>query len=132
MACFYGSTPAIRTTFIAPADSAINSCFCPPAAACGRLEPIAEMLLINRARENPKPVRPGTLAVVNKKQPNGYRLDIRIPEAALTGFDPAEHPRLGFHWAVIDREIGELTFCCPPGLPYREDPSVWGTLELIR
>ncbi len=106
--------------------------FLPTGGGLRQLEPIAEMLLINRARENPKPVRPGTLAVVNKKQPNGYRLDIRIPEAALTGFDPAEHPRLGFHWAVIDRELGELTFCCPPGMPYREDPSVWGTLELQR
>jgi hypothetical protein len=56
---------------------------------------------------------------------DGYRIDCHIPEAALTGFDPAEHSRLGFHWAVVDREIGQHTFCCPTELPYREDPSVW-------
>jgi hypothetical protein len=95
-------------------------------------EPVAEQLLINRTRENAKPVRPGTLQAVHHKITGGYRLDVHIPAAALTGFDPAEHPRLGFHWALIDREIGEHTFCCPPELPYKEDPSTWGTLELQR
>ena len=32
--------------------------------------------------------------------------------------------------AVVDRELGEQTFSCPSELPYREDPSLWGTLEL--
>jgi hypothetical protein len=95
-------------------------------------EPVAELLSINRARENPKPPPRGALKVVYHKQRDGYRLTCCIPTEALTGFEPAEHPRLGFHWAIIDREIGEHTFCCPPGLPYREDPSVWGTLELVR
>jgi hypothetical protein len=106
--------------------------FLPTGGGHGQDEPVAELLAINRARENPRPVRPGSLGVVHRKIADGYRLDIAIPAAALTGFDPAEHPRLGFHWAVIDREIGEHTFCCPPGLPYREDPSTWGTLELQR
>lgn len=95
-------------------------------------EPVADQLLINRARENSKPVRPGTLRAVSHKLADGYRLDVHIPAEALTGFDPGEHPRLGFHWAVMDREIGELTFCCPSELPYREDPSTWGTLELVK
>jgi hypothetical protein len=95
-------------------------------------QPVADQLIINRARENSKPVRPGILQAISHKLADGYRLDVHISAAALTGFDPAEHPRLGFHWAVIDREIGEHTFCCPPNLPYREDPSTWGTLELKR
>ena len=93
-------------------------------------EPVAELIAINRARENPKPVRPGTLRAAYHKMKDGYRLDGHIPAAALTGFEPAENQKLGFNWAVVDREIGEHTFCCPPGLPYREDPSTWGTLEL--
>ena len=97
--------------------------FLPTGGGLRQLEPIAEMLLINRARENPKPVRPGTLAVVNKKQPNGYRLDIRIPEAALTGFDPTEHPRLGFHWAVIDRELGRTHVLLPAGVAISRRPE---------
>ncbi len=93
-------------------------------------EPLAEMLAINRARENPKPVRPGSLPVVAKLSRGGYSLACHLPAAALTGFDPAEHPRLGFHWALVDRELGEHTFCSAPEFPYRDDPSVWGTLEL--
>ncbi len=95
-------------------------------------QPVADQVLINRARENAKPVRPGTLQVVHHKLSDGYRLDIHIPATALTSYEPADHPKLGFHWAVIDREIGEHTFCCPPELPYREDPSTWGTLELLK
>jgi hypothetical protein len=106
--------------------------FLPSGGGSRQDEPVAELIAINRARENPKPIRPGSLGIVNCKFNGGYRLDVAIPAAALTGFDPAEHPRLGFHWAVIDREIGEHTFCCPPGLPYREDPSTWGTLELVK
>jgi hypothetical protein len=95
-------------------------------------EPVAELLAINRARENPKPIRPGTLRAVHRKLNDGYRLDGHIPAAALTAFEPADHPRLGFHWALADRELGEHTFCCPPNLPYKEDPSTWATLELQR
>ncbi len=93
-------------------------------------EPIAAQLLINRARENARPVGPRALRVRGQKQPDGYLLDAFIPADALTGFDPIEHPRLGFMYAVIDREIGVHTFACPPEFPFRDDPSVWVTLEL--
>jgi len=50
----------------------------------------------------------------------------------LTGFDPQEHPRLGFNYAIIDRELGVETFSAGPPLPYDEDPSLWATLEMVR
>ena len=49
---------------------------------------------------------------------------------AITGFDPQEHPRLGFTYAVIDRELGEQTLTVGSPMPYQEDPSLWATLEL--
>ncbi|MCC7084429.1 MAG: hypothetical protein IT427_05435 [Pirellulales bacterium] len=106
--------------------------FLPTGGGHRQNEPVAELLPIHRARENPKPPPRGIVRAIHHGQRDGYRLDCLIPAAALTGFEPADHPRLGFHWAAIDREIGEHTFCCPPGLPYREDPSVWGTLELLK
>jgi hypothetical protein len=106
--------------------------FLPTGSGHQQDEPVAELIAINRARENPKPPKPGTVRAVTKKLNAGYRLDCHIPAAALTGWEPGENAKLGFHWAVVDREIGEHTFCCPPGLPYREDPSVWGTLELMK
>lgn len=48
------------------------------------------------------------------------------------GYEPAEHPRLGFTYAVIDRELGEQTFSIGHPMPYDEDPSLWATLELVR
>ena len=92
---------------------------------------MAEQLLINRARENAKPVRPGLLKVRGEKRIHGYLLECHIPAAALTGFDPDEHRNLGFTYAVADREFGEQTFICGGEFPYREDPSLWGTLELV-
>jgi hypothetical protein len=104
--------------------------FMPAGCGKGLDEPVAEQLLINRARENARPVRPGVLQVRRDKKPDGYRLEAFVPAAALTGFEPQDHPRLGFTYAVVDRELGEQSWCCPIELPYREDPSLWGTLEL--
>ena len=59
-------------------------------------------------------------------------LEVHIPAAAITGWDPAEHAKLGFTYAVVDQELGEQTFSCGKEFPYRDDPSVWGTLELVR
>ena len=95
-------------------------------------EPSGEPLLINRAKENPKPVRPGVLRVRSEKRVDGYVLEAYIPAAALTGFDPAEHPRLGFTYAVIDRELGDQTFSCGGEFSYQDDPSLWASLELVR
>jgi hypothetical protein len=95
-------------------------------------DPSAEPLLINRAKENAKPVRPGVLRVRSEKRVDGYVLDAHIPAAALTGFDPAEHPRLGFTYAMIDRELGNQTFSCGGEFSYQDDPSLWASLELVR
>lgn len=94
-------------------------------------DPVAEQMLINRARENAAPVRPGVLQVRRQKRVDGYLLEAFVPAAALTGFDPAESPRLGFTYAVVDRELGEQTFSCGGEFPYREDPSLWATLDLV-
>ncbi|MCH8923954.1 MAG: hypothetical protein IIA67_12500 [Planctomycetes bacterium] len=93
--------------------------------------PFADQLLVDRARENAKPVRPEVLSARSEKRVNGYLLEAFIPAAALTGYDPAEYPRLGFTYAVVDRELGEQTFSVGNELPYAADPSLWGTLDLV-
>ncbi len=95
-------------------------------------QPVALWLPINRAREHPRAIRPDALRVAGKLQKDGYRLDVGIPAEALTGFDPQEHPRLGFTYAVTDRELGEQTLGVGSPMPYQEDPSLWATLELVR
>jgi PAS domain-containing protein len=104
--------------------------FMPAGTGRGLDEPVAEQLLINRARENAKPTRPGLLQVRREKRVDGYVLEAFVPAAAMTGYDPQENPRLGFTYAIVDRELGEQTWSCASSLPFREDPSLWGTLEL--
>jgi hypothetical protein len=97
-----------------------------------RDEPIADQLLINRARENARPVRPSDLKCRSQPRVDGYLLELGVPAAALTGYDPSEYPRLGFTYLVLDQELGEQTFSVGGELPYDEDPGLWGTLELIK
>jgi hypothetical protein len=102
-----------------------------PAGGGRRLdEPVATWLPINRAREQPRSIPPEALKVLSQKRVDGYLLEVLISSEALTGFDPTEHPRLGFTYVVVDRELGEQTFSAGSPLPYQEDPSLWATLEL--
>jgi len=95
-------------------------------------EPVAEPLTIHRAREHPNPARPGVLKALSQVRKDGYTLEALVPAAALTGYEPAEHPRLGFTYAVMDRELGWQTFTVGSEFPFTEDPSLWGTLALER
>ena len=62
----------------------------------------------------------------------GYRLEAFLSAAVLHGFDPAEHPRLGFYYAVRDQEHGEQTLSVGAEFPFAEDPSLWSVLELVK
>ncbi len=104
-----------------------------PAGGGTRLQsPIARWLPIHRAKESPSPVIPSQLRVRSEKRANGYMLEALIPSSTLTGFDPSEHPRLGFSYAIIDRELGWQTLSVGSEFPFMEDPSLWGTLELTQ
>jgi hypothetical protein len=95
-------------------------------------EPVAVLLAINRAKESPREIATGALKVRCQRVADGYALEGFIPAAALTGYSPADQPSIGFSYAVIDRELGWQTFSVGPELPFIEDPSLWGTLELVR
>jgi len=95
-------------------------------------QPVAQWLPIHRARAQPQAIKPGSVKVQRKRHPDGYLLEAFLSADALTGFDPVEHPRLGFTYAVVDRELGSQTFSVGSPMPYEEDPSLWATLELVR
>ena len=107
-------------------------CFLPAGTGHHLDQPVALWIPIHRVREQPRPIAAEQLVVRSKIGSDGYLIEAFIPADALTGFDPAEHPRLGFTYAVVDRELGEQTFGVGGPLPYQEDPSLWATLELIR
>jgi len=93
--------------------------------------PVAGVFQINRSRAPHGPIDEKQLRVVSQIHRDGYVLHALIAADALTGFDPGEHPRLGFTYAVIDRELGEQTLGVGRPMPYQEDPSLWATLELL-
>jgi hypothetical protein len=104
-----------------------------PAGTGRRLdEPVAALLAINRAKESPREIEPRQLRVHCERKSDGYLLAMHIPAETLTGFHPTDQPALGFTYAVIDRELGWQTFSVGQELPFVEDPSLWGTLELVR
>ena len=62
----------------------------------------------------------------------GYRLEAFLPAAALNGFDPQEHPRLGVYYAVRDQAIGDQFLSVGWEFPFSDDPSLWAVLELVK
>jgi hypothetical protein len=104
-----------------------------PIGAGRRLdEPVAALLAINRAKESPREIDHAALQIRSALHRDGYALEAFLPAAALTGYSPADQPALGFTYAVIDRELGWQTFSVGQELPFAEDPSLWGTLDLVR
>ena len=95
-------------------------------------QPAAVWLPIHRAREHPNPIDLLQVKMQSKISPDGYRLDVSLPGKILTGFEPTEYPNLGFHFVIIDREYGNSYFLVSPPLPHDQDPSLWGTLAMVK
>lgn len=105
--------------------------FLPAGGGRGNAEPVADQLLINRARENARPIRPRELQVASKITKTGYALAAFVPAVALAGYDPQQHRQIGFTFAVFDRELGMQTFATGPAFPFQEDPTCWAAVELV-
>jgi hypothetical protein len=106
--------------------------FIPSGGGSRRQDPVAGQLVIQRAREQCKPIPPRKLGVRSENRVGGYYLQVFIPGEVLTGFDPVEYPRLGFMYAIVDRERGTQTLSVSTELPYDDDPSLWVSLELVK
>ncbi len=102
----------------------------PGGAGPKRDRPMAAAIPIHRARENPRPIPPGQLAVAAAPRHDGYELSGFVPADALTGFSPADQPRIGLYYAVTDRELGWQTLALGPEYPVTEDPSLWAEASL--
>ncbi|TWT73398.1 hypothetical protein CA85_18680 [Allorhodopirellula solitaria] len=96
-----------------------------------RDRPVAQLVPINRARGNPKSIGNGALKIHAAPKHDGYEMSGLIPSAAMTGFDPVDQPRIGFYYAVADRELGYQSLTLSEQFPVAEDPSLWGEAALI-
>ncbi len=95
-------------------------------------QPQATMLKINRSKEDSPTLNQYRQLAATRITPDGYRLLVHLPKSCLNGWNPNEHRRLGFNYAIKDRELGFQTLAVGPELPIEENPSLWQTLELAK
>jgi hypothetical protein len=105
--------------------------FLPAAGGTELDEPLFVQSKINRALQDAPAVPTADVPLRVERIKGGYRLEAFLPAAALNGFEPAEHPKLGFYYSVRDLERGEQTLGVGAEFPFAEDPSLWATLELV-
>lgn len=104
----------------------------PTGSLADRDAPVAASAKIHRAREDAPPIPVGRIAIASRVQKGGYQLEAHIPADALSGFDPREHPRIGFYYILEDREHGQQYLTIGDDLNWHIDPSTWATAVLTR
>ena len=104
----------------------------PSGGGSKREHPVAGLVPINRARFQPNPINNGVIKVAAAPRHDGYEMSGLIPAKAMTGYDPADQPRISLYYAVIDRELGWQTLSLGPEYPVMEDPSLWGEGVLVK
>ena len=92
--------------------------------------PKAFWLPIHRAKVQPNPVDVSRFRLASEVRKDGYSLSVFIPGETLTGFDPKEHNRLGFHYTLQDNELGHYVLQHLPLFPVEKVPSLWSNLVL--
>jgi len=95
-------------------------------------EPLFTQTRINRAIQDAPLCHASAVPFRSAHTPGGYLVEAFLPAPVLHGFDPEQSPRLGFYYAVRDAELGEQVLSVGSDFPYGEDPTLWGTLELVR
>jgi hypothetical protein len=107
-------------------------CLLPRGGGKGENEPAGAQLAIPRAREPTPLADPGDIRVAASIAKDGYLLEAWLPAKALNGYDPEAQNRLGFCYLLRDAELGEQTSSAGAEFPFAFDPSLWGTLELVK
>jgi hypothetical protein len=95
-------------------------------------EPFVAQAKINRAQQDAPAANLADVPFRCHRGKGGYRLEAFLPAAALNGFDPQEHPRLGVYYCVRDQELGDQFLSVGWDFPFADDPSLWEVLELVR
>jgi hypothetical protein len=103
-----------------------------PCGRSGAGAPLVGSHRMSRAKEPPPVVDASRLRVAARLSRSGYSLELAIPTACLSGWDAAEHPRIGVFYKVKDTVLGSQHLCASDDLGWNVDPSVWATGRLTR
>ncbi len=106
--------------------------FLPGGSGSDGRQPIGRQASIEHAREQAPPCPEELIRLGLRRLKRSYQLEIWLPSAGLNGFEPDEFSRLGFTYLLHDCQHGKQSWSAGPELPVATDPSLWGTLELVR
>ena len=81
-------------------------------------------------RDTPDRGNPGRIRVASATSATAYALEAHIPARCLNGFDPVDHPRIGFYYILEDQELGQQSLTVGDELNWHIDPSTWATAVL--
>lgn len=94
--------------------------------------PIVGTHRMSRAKEPPPNVDIRKIKLAAHVTRTGYSLEIAIPATCLSGWNPAEHPRIGIFYKVKDTQLGSQHLCADDEMGWNADPSTWATGVLVR
>lgn len=106
--------------------------FLPKGAGARRSDAVAGATRIQRAREDAPLAASNRLRVAATVTATGYELEGHIPADCLNGFNPADHPRIGFYYIVEDQDFGQQYLTVGDDLYWFVDPSTWATAVMAR
>jgi len=95
-------------------------------------EPMAGVHAIQRAREQAPSIPVERIRIESRVSYRGYALQAMIPTECLSGFNPLDHPRIGFYYIIEDAELGQQYLTIGDDLNWYFDPSTWATAVLVR
>ena len=97
--------------------------FLPTGGGSRNDRPVASVGALQRAREDAPALSADRIQVAARVAADGYALEAFIPACCLSGFDPVDHPRIGFYYIVEDGEHGQQYLTVGDDLYWYVDPS---------
>jgi hypothetical protein len=95
-------------------------------------EPCFVQTKINRALQDAPICEASSVPFRFHQLKKGYLIEAFLPASVLSGFDPEQHPKLGFYYHVRDTELGDQFLGVGNEFPIWDDPSLWEPLELVK
>ncbi|NLG44386.1 MAG: hypothetical protein GX547_14170 [Phycisphaerae bacterium] len=87
---------------------------------------------MSRAKEPPPAVDLSQIQLAARAGRRGWSVELAIPAASLSGWNPAEHPRIGFFYKIKDTQLGSQHLTVDDELGWNADPSTWATGVLVK
>ncbi len=104
--------------------------FMPVGGGAKSTKPVVGINPIKRARESAPNIDTTRIEIASCVKRDGYALEAMIPAPCLSGFNPQEHPRIGFYYMLEDGDHGQQFLTVGDDLSWHVDPSTWATAVL--